>query len=178
MHATFLCKSMGTAESGPKSGFQDLTQFNLGINSCPTQFFFFSFFFEAQQLTFKTALKKKKRLEFRSAVLASNALLKLLPLLWYLLASALCVSKVLPWALHRGQSCVSPGQKSDSSHIQYPGVVVPVIKFSHQDWGFFTHCSKTQPRAKCKPCSLLTSMDPGGKALTVRLWGEMEDKKM
>lgn len=40
-HATFLCKSMGTVESGLKSGFQDLTQFNLGINSCPTVFFFF-----------------------------------------------------------------------------------------------------------------------------------------
>lgn len=88
MHATFLCKSMGTVESGLKSGFQDLTQFNLGINSCPTPIFFFSC--EAQQLTFKTALKKKKRRGFRSAVLASSVLLKLLPLLWYLLVSALC----------------------------------------------------------------------------------------
>lgn len=88
MHATFLCKSMGTVESGLKSGFQDLTQFNLGINNCPTPNIFFC---EAQQLTFKTAFKKKKkRLGFRSAVLASSVLLKLLPLLWYLLASALC----------------------------------------------------------------------------------------
>lgn len=58
MHATFLSKSMGTVESGLKSGFQDLTQFNLGINSCPTPNFFFC---EAQQLTFKTALKKRKK---------------------------------------------------------------------------------------------------------------------
>lgn len=60
----------------------------------------------------------------------------------------------------------------------HPGVVVPVIKFSHQDLGFVTHCSRAQPRAKCKPCSLLTSVGPGGKALAARLWGEVEDKKM
>jgi len=41
VHATFQCESMGTVGSGLKSGFQDLTQFNLGITSYPTPKFFF-----------------------------------------------------------------------------------------------------------------------------------------
>lgn len=41
VHATFLYKSLETVESGLKSGFQDLTQFNLGIVA---QLQFFTFF--------------------------------------------------------------------------------------------------------------------------------------
>lgn len=167
VHATFLCKSMGTVESGLKSGFQDLTQFNLGIVA---QLQFFIFFLWGSTINFQNNLKKKKKAAGVQKCCASQqGFVKVTSTtMVFVGVSILCKVKHRSGLSVQGRAIWAGGRICDSSHTWHTD---GKFLLPNSTAGFFY--SLEWNSATCKMQELLMSdpMSPSVEGLLERLWG-------